>query len=246
MTIPLICLSYNQPSYLKMLIAHWQYYHNDIEKYPIIIFDNGSTSPELMQLLRYYSARTEIKVVWYDKNNFIPNLKDFIANYITGKYEYYVLSDCDILPHPSAPWNYLDVFMHLIDSGYHRAGFGLISDNLPDTLHLGANIAHDERQLLSQPVSIDYNGKTYSGFKAPIDTTFCMYTTKNSGWSAPMGGNDWGNCVRIFEAFHMPWYIDGENMTPEMDFYFTSAKYRVPGTPSAGANNSRPKQYIND
>jgi hypothetical protein len=240
--IPLVCLSYNQPTYLQQLILHWQFYHPNRETHPILIFDNGSRSLKLERLFSYYSNEG-IEIYRYTDNNFIPNLTDFINRYIKPNYEYYVLSDCDILPHPSTPWNYLDVFRHLIDTGYHRAGFGLIIDDLSPNLHLRANIIHDEKENLKQAFSFFYGDTSYDAFKAPLDTTFCMYTTKNSGWYAPMSGADWSNSVRVFKAWHLPWHLDEDRLNPEMEYYFQQAKYRVPGLPSAGQNNHRPAKY---
>lgn len=243
--IPLFCLSFNQPHYLQNLVNHWRFYHPDIEKNPIYIFDNGSQSERLLELLEYYQHDrwSGATVKRYTDNNFIPNLKHFVETYIQPNYDYYVLSDCDILPHPSTPWNYLDVFRHLIDSGYHRAGFGLILDDLSPNLHLRANIIHDELQNLQQPFEFEFEGKTYNAHKAALDTTFCMFTTKNTGWYAPMSAKDWSNSVRVFKAFHLPWHLDEDRLNPEMEYYFQQAKYRVPGEPSAGQNNHRPKQF---
>lgn len=240
--IPLVCLSYNLPTYLQQLILHWRFYHPNEETHPIYIFDNGSQSPDLYRVLDHLDNIRAAKIKFYSDNNFIPNLRHFIDTVINPHYEYYVLSDCDILPHPSTPWNYLDVFKHLIDSGYHRAGFGLITDDLPLYCSNRANIIHNETSLLTNPISFEFEGQVYEGYVAPIDTTFCAYSTKNSGWAAPMNGKDWGNCVRLFRAFHQTWYLNPEHVNPEMDYYFKSVKKHT-GGPSAGNNTHRPNGY---
>lgn len=239
MKIPLVILSFNQPTYLKQLALWWRFFHPDKDKHPIYVFDNGSTSREVIRFVKKEHNDGNIWGCSYSSNNFIPNLTDFINREINGAYEYYCLSDCDILPSPSTPHNYLDIFKGLIESGYHHAGFGLITDDLPPWLNEREMIIGNENELLKNPV--EYAG--HSGFKAPLDTTFCMYTTQNSGWYAPMDGRDWGNCVRMFKAFHLGWYVDGDHLNSEQEFYFRVAKYRVTGQPSAGMNNNRPKQY---
>jgi len=133
----------------------------------------------------------------------------------------------------------LEYFNACIEQGYHRAGFGLIVDDIPEWNFERAMIQGNERELLTDVVEI--NG--VKGYRASLDTTFCLYSTKRP-WTSPMNGQDWGNCVRMFNAFHLTWYLHPEHINPEMDNYFKSAKYRVPGQPSAGANNNRPKQYI--
>jgi hypothetical protein len=183
----------------------------------------------------------DIRLWACEKNDFIPNLTEMIKEVVEKEFDYYVISDPDIMPHPATPPNFLAVWKTYIDNyNFHRAGFNLITDELPSWLNERAMIIGNEKELLVNPV-LSYDGHT--GYKAPIDTTFCLYKTANGGWSAPMGGEDWGNCLRLFSAFHLGWYIDGENLNPEMRHYFQSSKYRVPGEPSAGKNNNRPKEF---
>lgn len=235
MKIPIIICSFNQPTYLQMMCLQWRWYHPDADKYPIYIFDNGSDIDQVFKGRLYDTVHT----YHYDQNNFIPNLQAFLSEHIIPHYMYYVLTDPDLFIHPATPPNFLEIFKGLIESGYHRAGFGLISQDIPEWNFEAAMIKGNEAELLSQPV--EFRG--YHGYKAPLDTTFCLYSTKN-GWYSPMNGHDWGNCVRMFQAFHLPWYLHHDYINPEMDFYFKAAKYRVPGQPSAGANNNRPKQYL--
>jgi hypothetical protein len=230
--IPLIICSYNQPTYLMQMCLQWKWYYPE---YPIYIFDNGSDVDKVFTGKLYPTD----KIFHYADNNFIPNLTDFLNKHIHPHYSHYVISDPDILIHPATPPNFLDYFMEAINQGYHRAGFGLMFEDIPAWNEKQAWIQGNERELLTDEVEI-FGAK---GFKAPLDTTFCLYSTKRP-WTAPMNGQDWGNCVRMFKAFHMTWYIDPERVNPEMDFYFKTAKAHITGQPSAGANNNRPKQYI--
>ena len=236
--IPLIIPVYNQLTYLRNLINWWLWYNPDA---PIFIVDNHST---YAPLLKYYESIVTKDIILFqcEKNDFIPNLTEIIKKVVEPKYEHYVISDPDIMPHPNTPPNFLDAFKYYIDNkGFHRAGFNLIVDDLPSCLNERAMIIGNEKELLNGREILTYNN--FTGYKAPIDTTFCLYKTANGGWSAPMGGEDWGNCLRLFNAFHLGWYIDGEHMNPEMEHYFKTSKYRVPGEPSAGKNNNRPKQF---
>lgn len=235
MKIPIVICSFNQPTYLMQMCLQWRWYHPDAEKYPIYIFDNGSDIDTVFKDRLYPTVHT----YHYTENNFIPNLTEFLNVHIHPHYSYYVITDPDILIHPATPPNFLDVFVDLIKEGYHRAGFGLIVDDIPEWNFERAMIQGNERELLTDVVEI--NGM--KGYRAPLDTTFCLYSTKRP-WSSPMNGHDWGNCVRMFNAFHLTWYLHPEHINEEMHNYFMRAKYRVPGQPSAGANNNRPKQYI--
>lgn len=240
--IPLIIPCFNQLTYLKNLINWWKWYHPEN---PIFVLDNGSDYAPLKHYI--YKELVIDKsfalgyISHYEENNFIPNLTDFLAR---NEFEYYVISDPDIMPHPNTPMNFLEVWKNYIDNhNFHRAGFNLITSDLPEYLNERAMIIGNEKELLSTPV-VSYGN--FTGYKAPLDTTFCLYKTANGGWSAPMDGKNWGNCLRLFDAWHLGWFIDGDKLNPEMQHYFETAKYRVPGEPSAGKNNNRPKQYIKE
>lgn len=238
--IPLIIPVFNQLTYTRNLINWFRWYYPDN---PIYIVDNGST---YMPLRDWYSSHDDAYIFEYKENSFINNLKLSLGGLVKlrGKLDYYIISDPDIMPHPNTPPNFLEIFKDAIDNkGFHRSGFGLITDDLPEELNEREMIIGNEKELLNQPIPFFYKDKRYDGFKAPLDTTFCLYKRDNGGWSSPMNGNDWGNCLRLFKAHHMMWYLRPDSINEEMDYYFKSAKYRVPGEPSAGKNNNRPEQY---
>lgn len=234
--IPIIFPVFNQLTYLKNAINWWKWYYPEN---PIFVVDNASTYRPLLEF--YESNRHVIKLFRNDSNEFSSNLKRFLRDEINPYFEYYVISDCDVMPHPNTPGNFLEHFKMLIEEGgYHRAGFNLIINDLPDHLNNKINIVNNESQFRNNPF---LHIKGFPAQKAPIDTTFCLYTTKNSGWDSSMDGKDWGNCVRVFESFHLPWYQDPENVNEEMDFYYKNCKRHVPGEPSAGKNNNSPAKY---
>lgn len=237
--IPLIIPVFNQLTYLKNLINWWRWYHPD---QPIYIVDNGSNYEPLLKYYADHLPFDNTHLIRFEKNAFIENMQAALRDHVNGKYEYYVISDPDIMPHPNTPTNFLQVWLSYMETqNLHRVGFNLITDDLPLYLNERQMIIGNERELLSDKEMANYNG--FIGYKAPIDTTFCLYKAANGGWSAPMNGNDWGNCMRLFKAFHLGWYIDGDHLNDEMRHYFETSKYRVPGEPSAGKNNNRPKQF---
>lgn len=238
--IPLIIPVFNQLTYTRNLINWFRWYYPEN---PIFIVDNGSTYKPLAD---YYNSIEKYKIYFFtfSENNFISNLGRVLYFDIINNYDYYIISDPDIMPHPNTPPNFLEIFKDAIDNkGFHRAGFGLITDDLPKELNEREMIIGNENALLNKPIPLFFNDKQYEGYMAPLDTTFCLYKRDNGGWSSPMNGNDWGNCLRLFKAFHLGWYVNPNFVNEEMDFYFKSAKYRVPGEPSAGKNNNRPEQY---
>lgn len=233
MNIPLIIPNFNQLTYLKNLINWWQWYYPDNFIY---IVDNGS---DYAPLLEYYKT-IPAHVGFFCENSCAKNLGLFIADAIKGKFDYYVISDPDIMPHPNTPPNFLEIWKRYIDQGYHRVGFNLITSDIPDWVHNKQTIINNEKDFTINPVVIELG---FNGYRAPIDTTFAMYSTHNNGWASPMDGTDWGNSLRLFNAFHLGWYVDGDRLNPEMVNYYKTAAKHVPGEPSAGKNNYRPKQF---
>jgi len=240
MNIPVIIPVFNQLSYLKNFVNWWAWYYPENDIY---IVDNASTYEPLLDYYEQVAYENKkIHIVLCSENKCAENLADVIKERIEGLYDYYVVSDPDVMIHPSTPPDFLDVFKNCLDvHNFHRVGFGLITDDLPEWLHKREEIIYNESQLMHDPYELKYNDKIYTGFKAPLDTTFSMFKSSH-GWYAPMNGVDWGNCLRLFKAFHLTWYLS-DDVNPEMENYFTTAKYRDLGPVSAGKNNSRPKKY---
>lgn len=236
--IPLVIPVFNQLTYLRNIINWWKYYYPEN---PVYIVDNGSSYDPLSNFYSHIALEWKnITLIQTGKNDFIGNLTKCLEETIKPKYEYYVISDCDIQPHPATPPNFLEVWKNYIDNhNFHRAGFSLITYDIPDWIHDRDWIQGNEKELLNNPV---LNYGTFIGYRAPIDTTFCLYKTANGGWSAPMNGKDWSNCLRLFDAFHLGWYQHPDFINPEMDHYFSTCK-RHDGGVSAGKNNNRPKKY---
>ena len=227
--IPFIICNFNQLYFLKNLVAQLKWYYPDNKIY---VVDNGSTLPELQ---KYYFECEDIAAFRYPENDFVANLSSFIEHEITNKY--YIVTDPDLYIPPSTPPNFLEYFKAAIDNyGFHHAGFGLKTDDIPVWNPKAGWIQGDEKALLSTPV--DINGVT--GYKAPIDTTFALYKRSNGGWTCPMSGGAWSNCVRLFEIYHMTWYLHKDYLNKEMVNYFNTVKKRELGKPTAGVNHYQP------
>ncbi len=242
MNIPLIITNFNQETYLINLINWWQWYYPQNKVYILDNKSNALTQIAYMKIINLF--KLPIEVVNYEENNSVENLKDFL---LKVSYEYYVVSDPDIMPLPNTPPNFLEIFKHAIDvDGFHHVGFGLVTHDVPDWFEGRANMLHDELSLLTKPAHIKFEGNVYSGFKAPIDTTFALYKKSNGGWTNPQSSEAWDNSLRLFYAYHLPWYIHPDHLNNEMKMYFATARYREPGVTSTGVNNYRPNKYKND
>lgn len=228
--ISLIIPNFNQFYYLKNLVNQWKFYNEG----KIYVLDNAST---YKPLLDYYWQNEDFTVFKYQENDFVKNLKSFLSDFDS---EYYVISDPDISLHPATPPNFLEIFKAIIDIGIHHIGFDLISHDIPNWNPKAGWIDGDNLGLRNTPYSIEIAGRTYKGWKAPIDTTFAMYKKSNGGWSAPMPGEHWSNSVRIFEAYHLPWYEHKDYLNEERKFYYENVLKRDNSKPSAGRNHFQP------
>jgi len=239
--IPLIIPVFNQPTYLRNLITWFKFYypHN-----PVFVVDNASTSDEVNLVTNsFHSIYPDVCYFPFEENDCAKNLRSIIDimnnEYPSDHSDYYIISDPDIMPHPNTPPKFLEEFKRWIDAGYHRAGFGLITDDLPHYLNNREEIIFNEKQLLVG-TSLERNEYGFECYRAPLDTTFCMYSSKNGGWYSPMSGEDWSRSIRVFNAFHLPWYLDKNNLNKEMTEYFSTCRRFVQGQPSAGFNNHNP------
>jgi glycosyltransferase involved in cell wall biosynthesis len=240
--IPLIIPVFNQLTFTKKLVDSFRKYY---PKNRIYILDNGSTYQPLKDWLKAINDGTEeqnVVVFHSPENDFRGNLRHFLDDYIHVGYPFYAISDPDIEILDGTPEDFMSYFMTAIEvGGLHRAGFGLKTDDIPDYFEDKAMVVGNEAELKKSPMWAN----KVQGWIAPLDTTFCLYKRDNGGWASPMDGKKWGSCARIFEAKHWGWYIDPNNVSEEMDFYFKTCNKFIPGTPSAGANNNRPKKYEN-
>ena len=234
--IPLIIPYFMQPTYLKNAINwfHWYYPKNHIF---ILVNGFNSHGSEHVDM-----SDERIHYIPFNGNDCANNLSLSLSNF---PFEYYIISDPDIMPHPATPPCFLEVMKQAIDEhGFHRAGFNLITSDIPDWLHKRDEIKYNEECLRLKEEEIDYKSIVYKGFRAPLDTTFCLYKKSNGGWYAPMSGEDWSNCLRIFDAFHLQWYIHPDHVNDEMHKYYTNCQYRDLSPVSAGKNNNRPLKYM--
>lgn len=243
--IPLIIPSFNQMVYLVNLVNWWNYYTNYAQ---VFIVDNASTYKPLVNLYDHINKIwPNIHVLTYKENNCGNNLNHLIQTKIHREYNYYCISNPDIMPCPFIPENFLDIYKHCLDNyGFHHVGFALKINDLPDYIDNKELIIKRQSHFYSdkKKFKVEYKGKGYKGHKNPIDLTFAMYKTANGGWMFPMDRGDWGNALRLFPAFHLEWYIDPNTKIRETDYYYKTAMQREqPGEKIKGVNSYRPKKY---
>lgn len=172
----------------------------------IWLVDNASAYEPLLD----YLADTPHRVVRLDHNlgHRSPWLSGTVQRHAHERY--FVVSDPDVVPDPSCPLDALDHFRALLDRhpGFHKAGFGLRIDDLPDTYRLAADVRHWEARFWRDEVEPGV-------FHADIDTTFALYRPIE-------GRHDEHLSMRTgppYVARHLPWYVDSGALSDEERYY---------------------------
>ncbi len=205
-SIPVIINNFNRITTLKMLIE-------SLEKrnyLNIHIIDNASTYPPLLDYYGkcpypVYRLKTNVGHLALWETDIY---KKFIKHF-------YVYTDSDVVPIHECPDNFMEVFLKiLLKHKYARkVGFSLKIDNLPDSFSGKNEVIEWERKYFENKVEDIL-------YKAPIDTTFALYRPRSKGGA---------NSTQVFrtaypyEASHLPWYVDSNNLSEEEIYYITHA-----------------------
>ena len=199
---PIYVLNFNLVSCLRKLIS-WLLragYRN------IIILDNNSTYPPLLNYYETLAQRPEITIIRRDENDPKPVVWDA---HLRAQSSPFVLTTSDVVPDSCCP---ADVVAYLAshlraNPQLYKAGLGLRIDNLPE------RYAHRDKVLVKQ--SEYWRAPAARGlFLAPIDFTFALYR----------GGGDFefGPAIRTswpYLARHEPWYSNSSDRTEEERYY---------------------------
>ena len=179
----------------------------------LIILDNRSTYPPLLE---YYSALetdSRIKVIRLEKNF------GYKAIWLSGILERlkiatpYVYTDPDLLPVEDCPKDFLKRFMKILDANHklRKVGFGLVYD---DITFFGKDNAQSVQRNFYEGTQIDDDV-----YFAQIDTTFALYSNVrhyNVRFSVRTTGD--------FMAYHLPWYFDYDNLPEDEKYYMEHAE----------------------
>ena len=181
---------------------------------PIVIIDNDSTYPPLME---WYRTQRAARVVClpYNMGHAAPFTLQIAYH---AMWRYYVVTDPD-LDISRVPGDCLAVLARGLRANPDVvcAGLSLRVDDIPeDCIFDRGHIWREESPNRAAPL--------VDGFRsAGIDTTFAMY----DNWRD--GKHDWNvakPCIRSdppYMARHLPWYLTPDTMTDEARYYFDRA-----------------------
>lgn len=204
-SVPIIINNYNRLSFLKKLIEQLE----RMGYYNIYILDNKSTYPPLLEFYNTCPYK-----IFYLKKNF-----GYLALWKSGIYKifknrYFVYTDSDILPGEKCPNNFLDNFYKImIKYNASKVGFALSINDIPTYYKLRFKVIEHEQKFWKNQINENI-------FLGDIDTTFALYRPNIKGGCRALGKH-----IRVggnYTAYHLPWYIDSENLDNEELFYTNS------------------------
>lgn len=185
----------------------------------ITIIDNESTYEPLLEWYKTCGVEVfinDIPATLYDTGTlyrlsmeirhpkFVEMIKDF-----------YVFTDSDTVPVEEAPEDFIDHMVELCAQfNAHKVGLGLKLDDLPDSptaTHYISNILEKESVFWQRRV----DHPNYELFLGAIDTTFAVYAPN----SPALYGEQTIRMGGAYQARHMPWYYDTNNL-PEDEAHY--------------------------
>lgn len=214
-TIPVIIINFNQLYYFRRLINFLQ----DQNFTKIVIIDNNSDYPPLLEYYESLQAHSNVVVERMDQNNghrvFFEN-EELQDKYGKG---YYVLTDPDINFYKGMPRDFMIKLIRLLNRNHlqiTKAGFALNISDIPDHYNQKEKVLNWEKRFWKNKIGADV-------YLAPIDTTFALYLP---GYPAKNNITGFYAAIRLggkYSVKHGGWYHDSNNPTEEHKYYLNSA-----------------------
>lgn len=207
--ITIFIISYNRVECLKKLISFLR--KRDLMQ-QVIIIDNNSTYPPLLDYLKTLECRVEYLNINYGH---LVLWKCHLFDYIISK-EAFVLTDSDVIPNNNIPKDFLNVMLNKLEEqpDITKIGLSLLLDDIPESNKRKKEILNWEKRFWKKRMDSD---KTL--FEAQIDTTFAVYRPNIYPYL-----KQWYKGARMdkpYFARHLGWYLDSNNPTEE-DLYYAS------------------------
>ncbi|MCE9613261.1 MAG: hypothetical protein K8T26_03240 [Lentisphaerae bacterium] len=211
--IPVVINNFNRHDSLRTLVAWLQRLEGEKA---IIILDNASTYPPLLDYYRTLRDVANVQVVRLGYNSCLEGIKDAVAE--MGAFRRYVVTDADLVPYPNTPSDILRRMDALLERypQFSQVGASLEIRDIPDHYPLKAKVQDwESRYWPPEAPAVDAEA-----YEAWVDTTFGMYRR----------GVDVARIepamrmARPYTLKHVDWYMDPAHLTDEQKFYLRVAK----------------------
>lgn len=218
--IPVFVISFNRLTCLQRLIAWLE----TAEWAEPIIVDNGSTYEPLLE---WFEGLRGAIAIQRCEDNYGPyriweqRLFDPFTN---ARQPFYAVTDPDILPTADCP---RDAIARLVDvsraTRSPKVGLSLRLDGIPSSLP-GHEAVRDWEEKMQRPDIVravdDPSGRSIACYPSMLDTTFQV---NHRDRVPPSEGSPGIRLAHPYEADHLGWQIDPEDLSAEDRFYWQTA-----------------------
>jgi hypothetical protein len=208
--ITVMVLSYNNLTYLKMMVNQMLKYTHDI-----VVVDNKSSFPPLIEYLK--EIEDHLSVQYMDKNYGHSVYHNPILQKIVGPI--YILTDPDIELPENIPSNFIENF-YQISNQYHANRVGVALDIFSDNIRKEKILYNKQYTIVEWETQFwknKLNNNDFELYHAPIDTTFCLINNN-------MNNSSHIRVAGKYMSKHLPWYVNWKSklLENEYEFYLSS------------------------
>lgn len=220
MKIPIFIIVHNHLEILKRSLASYEKFIDHPKQF---VFHN--TNSQYKPCLEFLKERElQGDLVYHTNTNHHLSVMNTIRQYLSNHpdAEYYILTDPDIELN-NAKSNLVETFIYLLNKyNVYSVGASLKIDDIPDHYPKKQAVFKRHTHFHESPrIKENFEGQDFETTRAAIDTTFQLIRARDIDGRFPHT-----NCLRAFEPYdarHLDWYIDPDNMTDCQKFYSDNA-----------------------
>ena len=178
----------------------------------IIILDNNSTYPPLLEYYKSLQSDKRIRGILMNQNlGFKSIWKSGIIELLDIKTPY-VYTDPDVVPIDSCPKNVVQLLLKILKKSplIKKVGLGLVYDDI--TFYDKAKHQENEKHYY------DYTDIGKNLYYVQVDTTFALYINCRH-YNLRFSMRTLGDMM----ARHLPWYFDYDNLPEDEQYYLDHA-----------------------
>ena len=212
-SMPVLINNFNRLNLLKKQVE-WLLQLDD--PVAIIIVDNNSTFPPLLEYYKYLED-PRIQVVKLDFNSWRIGVEYLGKRKLVG-FDKFVITDVDLIPFSNTPKDLISHLSNLLDRypTFNHVGPSLEIKDLPNHNPMKELVQKFEEKFWP-PFAKSLEGNV---FISPIDTTFAMYRSS----SAILDLHGALRTDRPYTLKHVDWYKDPKNYSLEYQYYLASCQ----------------------
>lgn len=226
--IPIFIITRDRLTSLKLVME--SYRKNINSRFVIVLHDNGSTYPPMLEFLEEYERETGMVYRAGDhknKKHQLNSVSESIATY-RHRYEFshYIVTDPDIELCGEVPGDILEFYAFLLET--HKVpvvGPSHRLDDIPEYYPLRNEVVRrmTERHFNKDIHSVTWEGTQQSFVYSKLDTVFGMYLG-----NFPFRRKQSGICtLSPYWARHLDWYINPGAFTEEQQYYLDHAHPKI-------------------